>query len=174
MKRIRSCRIPFLALFFFFGCASTTTIMFKDATTIIAHPGENIVPHESEIAILVIPVVYSLEIDGVQIVDRNGEIHSGLKSSKGRKAGPMYAVEILPGMHRLVVSHEDKTANEGRTTQAARIAQPLETNYMFQGGEVYYLELRVHVDGNTDRLIITPLADEYKEIVREDRKRAEF
>lgn len=169
MKKFRFCAAALFAFFLFSGCTSLENKVFMDARTILAYPGDAVITSSSEVAILAVPLAYGLEIDDVRIIDQDGSVNPALRVSKFKKSDQikyMYAIEMLPGSHNLAVTV--KSSDSG----AFDSITPLETTYDFKAGEVYYLEL--YSTAQEKRIMITILRGDYRNIVLESRKKAEF
>ncbi len=157
------------------GCGALYGMVYKDAATVLAYTDNQVIRDQSAVATIAVSSQNGLYIDGVQIMDDDRNLNPALRLSGNTGMTSIYTVDVMPGRHLLGMSiNQSSIRFEGNTHihEYVRTEAPAELVYDFPPGGVYYVELRVY--GNSAQIHIEPLPEEIRQMIIDNRLKAQF
>lgn len=176
------------------ACATVMTGMtnmtYRDAPLVLAYSGTEIIRDQNELATLIVPYSYGMNIDGTLVKEPKGGFNSDLQISQSDNT-TAYIVDVLPGVRNLKVAYDGITpggnnpalkpgAKVGSATITGSYSGPLpfswirtsETTHTLKGGEIYVIGLKMlSVTGEID---LYPLDEKDRGAIIETRDKAQF
>lgn len=175
MRRICLSAMGLLAVCLLSGCAGVYGMVYKDAATVLAYPDQEVIRNQAEVATFAVSSQNGLYLDGVQVMDDDRNLNPDLRLSQNTGMTSIYTVDVMPGRHHLAMTiNQSSLKFDGNTHihEYVRTETPAELVYDFQPGGIYYVELRV--SGRSGWISIEPMPESIREMIIENRLKAQF